>query len=120
MRAVCWEGKGKVHVGNVPEPKVLNPRDAIIKVTSTAICGSDLHLYDGYIPTVKKGDIFGHEFMGEIVEVGPDVGGKLGALFAKLFGAAPEQEIQEDLRRFKQLTEAGEIPTTQGQTSCRH
>jgi threonine dehydrogenase-like Zn-dependent dehydrogenase len=73
MRAVCWEGKEKVHVGNVPEPRILNPRDAVIKVTATAICGSDLHLYDGYIPTMKAGDILGHEFMGEVVETGPEV-----------------------------------------------
>ncbi|HEX9968720.1 MAG TPA: zinc-dependent alcohol dehydrogenase, partial [Acidimicrobiales bacterium] len=57
----------------VPDPKIINPRDAIIKITSTAICGSDLHLYDGYIPTMQKGDILGHEFMGEVVEVGPEV-----------------------------------------------
>jgi len=73
MKAVCWEGKGKVRVETVPDPKILNPRDAVIKITSTAICGSDLHLYDGYIPTMQKGDILGHEFMGEVVEVGPDV-----------------------------------------------
>ncbi len=73
MRAVCWEGTGKVRVNNVPDPKILNPRDAIIKITTTAICGSDLHLYDGYIPTMEKGDILGHEFMGEVIEVGPGV-----------------------------------------------
>ncbi len=73
MRAVCWEGKGKIRVDTVPDPKILNPRDAIIKVTSTAICGSDLHLYDGYIPTMEKGDILGHEFMGEVVELGSSV-----------------------------------------------
>ena len=72
MRAVCWNGKHDVRVETVPDPKILNPRDAIIKVTSTAICGSDLHLYDGYIPTMDEaGDILGHEFMGEVVEVGP-------------------------------------------------
>jgi threonine dehydrogenase-like Zn-dependent dehydrogenase len=73
MRAVCWQGKGKVHVDSVPDPKLLNPRDAVVKITSTAICGSDLHLYDGYIPTMKAGDILGHEFMGEVVDVGPEV-----------------------------------------------
>jgi len=73
MRAVCWNGKHDVRVENVPDPKILNPRDAIIKVTTTAICGSDLHLYNGYIPTMEKGDILGHEFMGEVVEVGSDV-----------------------------------------------
>ncbi|HEV7786853.1 MAG TPA: zinc-dependent alcohol dehydrogenase [Thermoanaerobaculia bacterium] len=70
MRAVCWNGKEDVRVETVPDPQILNPRDAVVRVTSTAICGSDLHLYDGYIPTMKKGDILGHEFMGEVVEVG--------------------------------------------------
>jgi threonine dehydrogenase-like Zn-dependent dehydrogenase len=70
MKANCWYGKHDVRVEDVPDPKILNPRDAIVKITSTAICGSDLHLYDGYIPTMERGDILGHEFMGEIVEVG--------------------------------------------------
>ncbi len=70
MKALCWYGKYDVRIEDVPEPKILNPRDAIVKVTTTAICGSDLHLYDGYIPTMIKGDILGHEFMGEVVEVG--------------------------------------------------
>ena len=70
MKALCWYGRKDVRVENVPDPTILNPRDAIIKVTSTAICGSDLHLYDEYIPTMEKGDILGHEFMGEVVEVG--------------------------------------------------
>jgi len=73
MKAVCWQGANQVQVETVPEPKILNPRDAILKVTSTAICGSDLHIYGGYIPTVQKGDIIGHEFMGEIVAVGKGV-----------------------------------------------
>ena len=65
------DGHGKVSVETVPDPKILNPRDAIVRVTSTCICGSDLHLYDGFIPTMEQGDILGHEFMGEVVEVGP-------------------------------------------------
>ena len=73
MRALCWYGKHDVRVVRVPDPKILNPRDAIIRVTSTAICGSDMHLFDGYIPTMKAGDILGHEFMGEVVEVGREV-----------------------------------------------
>src|SRR2546426_7162932 len=73
MRAVCWYGKNDVRVENVPDPQILNPRDAIIKITTTAICGSDLHLYDGYIPAMKPGDILGHEFMGEVVDVGKGV-----------------------------------------------
>jgi threonine dehydrogenase-like Zn-dependent dehydrogenase len=71
MKAVTWCGKYSVSVDNVPDPKILNPRDAIVKITSTCICGSDLHLYDGYIPTMQKGDILGHEFMGVVEEVGP-------------------------------------------------
>tara|TARA_R110002124_G_scaffold225235_2_gene390607 strand:- start:13184 stop:14353 length:1170 start_codon:yes stop_codon:yes gene_type:complete len=71
MRALTWHGTHDVRVDNVPDPEILNPRDAIIKISSTAICGSDLHLYDGVIPTMQAGDIIGHEFMGEVVEVGP-------------------------------------------------
>jgi threonine dehydrogenase-like Zn-dependent dehydrogenase len=70
MRALTWHGKHDVRVDTVPDPKIVNPRDAIIKITSTAICGSDLHLYDHTIPTMKAGDVLGHEFMGEVVEVG--------------------------------------------------
>ncbi|MEJ7700909.1 MAG: alcohol dehydrogenase catalytic domain-containing protein [Pyrinomonadaceae bacterium] len=73
MKAVCWNGKQDVRVENVPDPKILNSRDAIIKITTTAICGSDLHLYNGYIPSMMAGDILGHEFMGEVVETGSDV-----------------------------------------------
>ncbi len=73
MKAVCWYGTEEVRVENVPDPEILNPRDAIVRITSTAICGSDLHLYDGYIPTMQRGDILGHEFMGEVVEVGREV-----------------------------------------------
>jgi threonine dehydrogenase-like Zn-dependent dehydrogenase len=73
MKAVCWCGTESVHVETVPDPKITNPRDIVVKITSTAICGDDLHLYDGYIPTMQKGDILGHEFMGEVVEVGPAV-----------------------------------------------
>src|SRR3954468_18357742 len=74
MKALCWWGPRDVRVEDVADPEILNPRDAIIRITSTAICGSDLHLYDGYIPTMEQGDILGHEFMGEVVEVGPEVG----------------------------------------------
>jgi threonine dehydrogenase-like Zn-dependent dehydrogenase len=73
MRAVCWYGKNDVRTEIVPDPQILNPHDAIVKITSTAICGSDLHLYDGYIPTMQQGDILGHEFMGEVVETGREV-----------------------------------------------
>ena len=73
MRANCWYGKNTTSVEDVPDPQILNQRDAIVKISSTAICGSDLHLYDGVIPTMVKGDILGHEFMGEVVEVGREV-----------------------------------------------
>jgi threonine dehydrogenase-like Zn-dependent dehydrogenase len=73
MKAVCWFGKHDMRVENVPDPEILNPRDCIVRVTRTAICGSDLHLYNGFIPTMEQGDIVGHEFMGEVVEVGREV-----------------------------------------------
>lgn len=73
MKALCWYGTRDVKVEDVPDPEIINPRDAIVKISLTAICGSDLHLYDGYIPTMEKGDILGHEFMGEVVETGPAV-----------------------------------------------
>jgi threonine dehydrogenase-like Zn-dependent dehydrogenase len=73
VKANCWIRPNTVRVENVPDPKILNRRDAIVKVTATAICGSDLHLLDGYVPTMQKGDVLGHEFMGEVVETGPDV-----------------------------------------------
>jgi threonine dehydrogenase-like Zn-dependent dehydrogenase len=70
MKANCWMGRNNVEIREVPEPTILNDRDAIVRITSSAICGSDLHLYDGFMPTMRKGDILGHEFMGEIVETG--------------------------------------------------
>lgn len=73
MKAITFQGTGKMGVENVPDPKLINPRDSIIKVTTSCICGSDLHMYDGYIPTVRRGDIMGHEFMGIVVETGSAV-----------------------------------------------
>jgi len=73
MKALCWYGKEDVRVESVPDPKILSPDDAIVRITSTAICGSDLHLYDGLMPTMEKGDVLGHEPMGEVVEVGANV-----------------------------------------------
>lgn len=73
MKALCWQGKTKLEVERVSDPEILNPRDGIVRITRTAICGSDLHLYDGYIPTMEPGDILGHEFMGEVVDVGSEV-----------------------------------------------
>jgi len=74
MKAICWFGKNDIRVEDVPEPRILDQRDAIVRISSTAICGSDLHLMDGYMPTMERGDILGHEPMGEVVEVGPTVG----------------------------------------------
>jgi threonine dehydrogenase-like Zn-dependent dehydrogenase len=73
VKALCWHGKTNVSVERVNDPSILNPRDVILRITRTAICGSDLHLYDGYIPTMEPGDVLGHEFMGEVVETGPEV-----------------------------------------------
>jgi threonine dehydrogenase-like Zn-dependent dehydrogenase len=73
MKAVCWNGVRDIRVENVPDPEILNPRDAIIRVRLAGICGSDLHLYNGFIPTMEPGDILGHEILGEVVEVGPGV-----------------------------------------------
>ena len=92
MKALVWHATNDVRIERVPDPTILNPRDAIVKVTTTAICGSDLHLLDGYIPTMQAGDILGHD---------------------------PAATIREDLRRFKQLMEAGETPTTAGQPRGR-
>ncbi|MFL5668263.1 MAG: zinc-dependent alcohol dehydrogenase, partial [Chloroflexota bacterium] len=75
MKATVWSGRNSVEIQDVPEPRIVDPHDAIVKVSSTAICGSDLHLYDGYVPTMLRGDILGHEFMGEVVDVGADVSG---------------------------------------------
>jgi threonine dehydrogenase-like Zn-dependent dehydrogenase len=77
MRALTWHGKHDMRVDTVPDPEIINPRDCIIRITSTAICGSDLHAYDGMIPTFKAGDVLGHEFMGVVEEVGPGAKGKL-------------------------------------------
>ncbi len=73
MKAVIWSGPHNVRVERVKDPEIVNPKDAILRVTATAICGSDLHLYNGFMPTMKPGDILGHEFMGIVEEVGPEV-----------------------------------------------
>src|SRR6266404_4256753 len=78
MKAVCWYGAEDVRVSTVPEPKIQNPRDAFVRVTSTAICGSDLHLYGGFIPSMQSGDVLGHEFMGEVVDIGHENGLRRG------------------------------------------
>jgi threonine dehydrogenase-like Zn-dependent dehydrogenase len=71
VKAITWAGPNRVACEEVPDPSIVNPRDAILKVTATTICGSDLHLYDGYIPAMQRGDVLGHEFIGEVVELGP-------------------------------------------------
>jgi len=73
MRALCWHGSGDVRIDNIEDPRIIDPRDALIRITSTAICGSDLHIFDGFVPSMEKGDVLGHEFMGEVVEVGHGV-----------------------------------------------
>ena len=73
MRALCWNGINDLRVETVPDPKILNPRDCILRVTMSTTCGSDLHFIDGYIPSMRVGDVIGHEFMGEVVEVGSEV-----------------------------------------------
>src|SRR4051812_42941756 len=77
MKALCWHGTNDVRIDTVPDPQIQEPRDAIIRITSTAICGSDLHLLDGFMPTMKSGDVLGHEFMGEVMEVGTGARDKL-------------------------------------------
>src|SRR5689334_21003265 len=94
MKANCWYGKEDVRVEEVPDPQIVNPRDAIVKITSTAICGSDLHLYDAYVPSMMSGDILGHEFMGEVVELGSEVknlniGDRVVVPFTISCGASP-------------------------------
>src|SRR5579875_1300361 len=73
MKALCWHGTSDVRVDNVPDPRIENPTDIVIKITSTAICGSDLHLYDGFMPTMEAGDVLGHEPMGIVEEIGSEV-----------------------------------------------
>lgn len=73
MRAICWNGVQDITVEQVPEPRILNPGDVILRVIMSSVCGSDLHLINGYVPTMRKGDILGHEFLGEVVEAGPEV-----------------------------------------------
>jgi threonine dehydrogenase-like Zn-dependent dehydrogenase len=75
MRAICWTGVGDLSLEQMPDPAIINPGDAIVRVTMSATCGSDLHIINGYIPTMREGDIIGHEFMGQVVDTGPDVQG---------------------------------------------
>ncbi|MDQ4048583.1 MAG: alcohol dehydrogenase catalytic domain-containing protein, partial [Actinomycetota bacterium] len=79
MKAVTWAAPNRVTCEETPDPTIVNPRDVILKVTATTICGSDLHLYDGYVPAMQRGDVLGHEFMGEVVEPGDVAGRSLAA-----------------------------------------
>ena len=137
MRANCWTGKRSVEVRDVHDPTILNRRDAIVKITSTAICGSDLHLYNGFIPTMREGEViswrstgngdvenagsvrFGDAAGGRGTEVVVDLryrppGGHAGASVAKLLGEEPNQQLRDDLRRFKQVLETGEVVRSDG------
>ena len=73
MKALCWDGVGELAVHDVPEPTILDDSDAIVRVRASSVCGSDLHLINGYLPAMSRGDIIGHEFLGEVVEIGPAV-----------------------------------------------
>ena len=108
MKALCWLGKDRVAVEDVPDPRILSPRDAILKITRTAICGSDLHLLDGFIPTMERGDILGHEFMGEVVETGPECDGPQG----RRSGRRP---VHDQLRQLLLLQEAALVALRQQQ-----
>ena len=121
MRALTWHGKHDVRVETVDDPEILNPRDAIIRITSTAICGSDLHLYDGYIPTMQAGDILGHEFMGEVVDTGPRSTNRLVKQAEAAFAVMPADVSEFDhftpaawlIRNPKILdAKAGAVPNT--------
>src|SRR5688500_19713651 len=95
MKALCWHGKKDIRCDTVPDPQIEHPRDAIVKVTSCAICGSDLHLCNGFIPGMKRGDILGHEFMGEVREAGSEdqkhkVGDRVGVAFTNIRGECEE------------------------------
>jgi|SRR5579883_2264962 hypothetical protein len=99
MKALCWYGRNDVRIADVPEPRIVNSHDAIVKITLTAICGSDLHILDGYIPAMEPGDILGHEFMGEVVEVGPEarriaVGDRVVVSFPICCGACAQYRMQ--------------------------
>jgi len=103
MKALCWYGSGDVRVEAVPDPQILNPHDAIVKITLTAICGSDLHIYNGFIPGMERGDILGHEFMGEIVEVGKqvtnlEVGDRVVVSLVQLVKANQRQDQSQPMR----------------------
>ena len=104
MKALCWHSPKDIRCDEVPDPKIEHPRDAIIKVTSCAICGSDLHLYDGYMPGMEKGDVMGHEFMGEVVEVGADskhalkVGDRVVIPFTIICGECEQCQRGNDLQ----------------------
>src|SRR5215210_7332877 len=89
MKALCWHHKGDVRVDTVPDPEIVDPTDAIVRITATAICGSDLHIYDGCTPTMEEGDILGHEPMGEVVAVGSAVTSSSSAIASSSSSPSP-------------------------------
>jgi NADPH:quinone reductase-like Zn-dependent oxidoreductase len=144
MKAVVWHGRRDVRVETVPDPTIVDPTDAIVRVTSSGLCGSDLHLYEVLAAFMTPGDVLGHEPMGIVEAVGPDVdksklkvgdrgtevhvhidylppGGAIGHWVASMLGENPSRVVREDVRRFKRLMETGEVPTIDGQTrgACR-
>jgi threonine dehydrogenase-like Zn-dependent dehydrogenase len=130
MKALCWHGKEKITCDTVPDPTIEEPRDAVIKVTSCAICGSDLHLYDGYMPGMQSGDIMGHEFMGEVVEVGKEnkklkVGDRVVVPFTIICGECDQCKrgnfsVCERTNRKKTLADAAFGHTTAGLFGYTH
>lgn len=130
MRALCWHGKADIRYDTVPDPKIEDPHDAIVKVTSCAICGSDLHLYDGFMPGMKSGDVMGHEFMGEVVEVGSanrklSVGERVVVPFTIVCGACEQCRrgnfsVCERSNRNKEMAEKAFGHTTAGLFGYTH
>ncbi len=130
MKALCWHGKKDIRYDTVPDPKIEHPRDAIIKTTACAICGSDLHLFDGFMPGMEHGDILGHEFMGEVVEVGPEnkklkVGDRVVVPFTIICGEcdqcrAGNYSVCERTNRNKELADTMFGHTTAGLFGYTH
>ena len=137
MKATCWMGPNNMQVREVPDPKILNQRDCIVKITSTAICGSDLHLYNGFLPLMEPGEKIawrstekadvpnagtvrfvpapdGESTEVHVVLVYDIPGGAIGKAVAKYFGEEPHQQLDDDLRRLKQVLETGEVVRSDG------
>lgn len=120
MKVVGWMGKERMQVYDLPDPNILNPRDAIVRITTTCICSSDLHLYDGLVPTLEQGDILGHEFIGEVGNVGPGINknklnvGDRRNVVAKSSRAANNREPEESDAKISALREGGKAFTHEG------